>query len=155
MKTQTGGQHAGFMTKASLKIRVVPAISDIAAQDWNGCACPRSDRPPAASSHEQPSYNPFVFARISGRGRAFPIGYAAYWLAAPAPGLPNVTTAALPGSCPVTSSLDPRGRTVFDRGWAEAYENAGGGLLPQATGLGPFTPRDRSPPAGEAGAGRG
>ena len=54
------------------------------------------------------------------------------------------------GAVPCYLKSHSRGEYVFDRGWAEAYERAGGELLPEAPGLGAVHAGDRPAAAGRA-----
>ncbi len=122
------------MNKPSLEnSKVVPAISEIAAQDWNACANPvalsdasavgdggRVATPASACTHH------FMATRISCRGGAFPIRHRPHRLARHNTSSRNARTAVSSASMPCYLKSHSRGEYVFDRGWAEAYENAGG-----------------------------
>ena len=62
-----------------------------------------------------------------------PVGSRSIWLL-------SAMTAALPALCRAISSLTRGESYVFDRGWAEAYENAGGSYYPKLQASVPFTP---------------
>ena len=119
---------------ASLRIRVVPAITDIAADLWDACANPRA--------HDGASiapYNPFVshdfLAALELSGSAVArTGWQPQHLAA------EDENGRLLGVTPCYLKSHSRGEYVFDRGWAEAYERAGGDYYPKLQVSVPFTP---------------
>ena len=119
---------------ASLRIRVVPAITDIAADLWDACANPRAhDRASIAP------YNPFVShdfltaLEVSGSAVAR-TGWQPQHLAA------EDEDGRVLGVTPCYLKSHSRGEYVFDRGWAEAYERAGGDYYPKLQVSVPFTP---------------
>jgi len=110
-----------------LLIRVESAMSDIASDDWNACANPSSQ-----------DYNPFIShafldaleksGSVSGR-----IGWLPRHLVLEEEGKPTGCMA-----CYVKSHS--QGEYVFDYGWADAYERAGGRYYPKLQISIPFTP---------------
>jgi predicted N-acyltransferase len=133
------------MTKPSLKIRVLPTITDISSQDWDACAVPN----PQVIPEEVPggdcidarenAFNPFVShdflssLELSGSATAR-TGWAPQHLIAEA------EDGSITGVVPCYLKSHSRGEYVFDRGWAEAYENAGGSYYPKLQVSVPFTP---------------
>src|SRR5688500_20213308 len=116
-----------------LRIRIVPAIADIAAPAWDGCANPlQSD---AAAS----PYNPFIshafLSALEASGSATArTGWQPQHLVAEA------EEGATLGVVPAYLKSHSRGEYVFDAGWAEAYERAGGSYYPKVQVSVPFTP---------------
>lgn len=116
-----------------LRIRVVPAIADIPADAWDACANP------ADSNSQGYVYNPFIShaflsaleASASATARA---GWAPQHLVAETP------EGAVLGVVPAYLKSHSRGEYVFDGGWAEAYERAGGTYYPKVQVSVPFTP---------------
>jgi uncharacterized protein len=117
-----------------LRIRVVPAIADIAADVWDTCANPGAGENPSISP-----YNPFVShdflsaLEISGSAVAR-TGWQPQHLAA------EDEDGRMLGVAPCYLKSHSRGEYVFDRGWAEAYERAGGDYYPKLQVSVPFTP---------------
>jgi predicted N-acyltransferase len=143
-----------------LQIRVLANIADIAASDWDSCANPA----PAAASHSadisegapgvvqaaceplvpgsdafrRTDYNPFI-------SHAFLSSLEASGSAAAKTGwMPQHLVAERAGTTigvvPCYAKSHSRGEYVFDRGWAEAYERAGGSYYPKLQVSVPFTP---------------
>jgi hypothetical protein len=119
---------------AGLRIRVLPSLAEIPAAAWDACA-----NPGTASGSSALAYNPFVshdFLRsleVSGSSVAR-TGWQPQHLVAE-----DQSGAAL-GVAPCYLKSHSRGEYVFDRGWAEAYERAGGDYYPKLQVSVPFTP---------------
>jgi predicted N-acyltransferase len=131
-----------------LRIRVVPALSEVDADAWNACANPgiNSSAPPNSEScapsadiAQDISYNPFIShaflhcLEASGSATAR-TGWQPQHLLAEAP------DGTIAGAVPCYLKPHSRGEYVFDRGWAEAYERAGGEYYPKLQVSVPFTP---------------
>jgi len=114
-----------------LQIRVIGAIADLPAAAWDGCANPCSNG--AASP-----YNPFVsHAFLSALEASFSATARTGWQ-------PQHLVAEVGGAVvavvPCYLKSHSRGEYVFDAGWAEAYERAGGSYYPKLQVSVPFTP---------------
>src|SRR3954454_18603921 len=115
-----------------LRIRVLPAIADVPAAAWDACANP-------ASNSEDHAYNPFIShaflhaLEVSGSATAR-AGWQPQHLVA------ETDDGAVLGAVPAYLKSHSRGEYVFDRGWAEAYERAGGSYYPKLQVSVPFTP---------------
>lgn len=112
----------------SAVVRVAASIAEIDAAQWDACANPD----PAA-------FNPFVsHAFLKALEDAATVGRRTGWvprhLALEGPG--GTVAAAMP--CYLKSHS--RGEYVFDYGWAEAFERAGGDYYPKLLSAVPFTP---------------
>src|SRR3954463_7926279 len=115
-----------------LRIRVLPAIADVPAAAWDACATPALD----AANH---AYNPFIShaflhaleASGSATARA---GWQPQHLSA------ETEAGAVLGAVPAYLKSHSRGEYVFDAGWADAYERAGGSYYPKVQVSVPFTP---------------
>ena len=124
------------MSKPTLKIRVVPAISEIAAQNWNGCASATTGN---CEGGRKTPYNPFISheflsaAELS-KSATVRTGWQPQHLVA------ERDDGSVAGIVPCYLKSHSRGEYVFDRGWAEAYENAGGSYYPKLQVSVPFTP---------------
>src|SRR5262245_28925832 len=133
---------------ANLTLRAVPAISEIDAAAWNACANPRVTGAAQVNSQdcagggeftEEYPYNPFIshafLSALEDSGSAVArAGWQPQHLFAEAP---DGTVA---GVVPCYLKSHSRGEYVFDRGWAEAYERAGGSYYPKLQVSVPFTP---------------
>ena len=140
------------MTSSEIALEAVSSVSQIPASDWDACANPVPD-PHAignldtlsstglrdnSSSTSKPPYNPFVshafFSALETSGSA---GARAGWgprhLVARRDG-------AILGIVPCYLKSHSQGEYVFDHGWADAYERAGGRYYPKLQASVPFTP---------------
>jgi predicted N-acyltransferase len=136
------------MTDTPLRLRVIPAIADVAASAWDACANPAvADLLPvcdltaalAPEIAQRISYNPFTsfdfLHSLEASGSAVArAGWQPQHLLAEAP------DGELVGAVPCYLKSHSRGEYVFDRGWAEAYERAGGAYYPKLQVSVPFTP---------------
>jgi uncharacterized protein len=156
--TEDSGQGPG--ANEQLRIRIAPSIASISASAWDACANPASGQPPdfpgesialsqtPEACHEQPAigsltapaiaYNPFIshgfLSALEASGSATAkSGWMPHHLVAEAAG-------AVVGVVPCYLKTHSRGEYVFDRGWAEAYERAGGNYYPKLQVSVPFTP---------------
>src|SRR3954469_13762326 len=115
-----------------LRIRVLPAIAEVPAAAWDACA-----NPPPNSQDE--TDNPFIShaflhaleASGSATARA---GWQPQHLVA------ETDDGVVLGAVPAYLKSHSRGEYVFDAGWAEAYERAGGSYYPKVQVAVPFTP---------------
>jgi predicted N-acyltransferase len=132
------------MTDSPLCLRVVPAIAEVAAAAWDACANPAAPGPlatpcPAEPISQESAYNPFISydflnaLEISGSAVARTGWQPQHVLAEGADGR-------VLGAVPCYLKSHSRGEYVFDRGWAEAYERAGGRYYPKLQVSVPFTP---------------
>jgi uncharacterized protein len=138
------------MASTEITLEAVPSVSDIEAADWDACANPRGD--PASldgldtlssseatgNSCSRPAYNPFVshtfFSAMEASGSATArTGWGPRHLIAKVGG-------AVAGIVPCYLKSHSQGEYVFDRGWADAYERAGGRYYPKLQASVPFTP---------------
>src|ERR1700682_714702 len=116
---------------SELQIRVISEIADIPAAAWDACANPLSN------SQECP-YNPFIshafLSALEASGSATArTGWQPQHLIAEIGGT-------VVGVVPCYLKSHSRGEYVFDAGWAEAYERAGGSYYPKVQVAVPFTP---------------
>ena len=140
------------MASSEITLEAVPAVSDIPPAEWDACANPKPDpdslenldtlASPGASGGSCPisrsSYNPFVshafFAAAETSGSAcVRTGWGPRHLVARLDG-------AIAGIVPCYLKSHSQGEYVFDRGWADAYERAGGRYYPKLQASVPFTP---------------
>src|SRR5262249_31940754 len=135
------------MASIELTLRVANAIGEVSAEAWDACANPNAGAAANAGSvGSEPSeaasetdYIPFISHAFlsslelsdSVRGR---VGWQPmHLLAADRQG-------AVLGAVPCYAKSHSRGEYVFDYGWAEAYERAGGNYYPKLQISVPFTP---------------
>lgn len=117
---------------SSIELEVVGSVADIPAAEWDACASGGDENPGAVPG------NPFLahafFAALEQSKSATPrTGWAPRHVIARLDG--QVTAIA-----PCYLKSHSRGEYVFDRGWAEAYEQAGGNYYPKLQVAVPFTP---------------
>src|SRR5262249_44753321 len=164
-----------------LRIRVLPAIGDIAAAEWDACANPASTNaanrfsraancvgseaisgvgsPTPPTPRQEPSvaaaaaaaapdtgsappdraFNPFIahdfLSALEASGSAVArAGWQPQHLVA------ETADGTVLGVAPCYLKSHSRGEYVFDHGWAEAYERAGGNYYPKLQVAVPFTP---------------
>ena len=122
------------MASSEITLEAVSSISAIPAAEWDACANPHAD----SAGASRPSYNPFVshafFAAAEASGSATPrTGWGARHLIAK-------LDDRIVGIVPCYLKSHSQGEYVFDRGWAEAYDRAGGHYYPKLQASVPFTP---------------
>jgi len=140
------------MATTELSLRVANALGEIAAEAWDACANPPSPAhgngvgaTPGAAATTVPScasaspYNPFISHDfLSALERSGSVRARAGWQ--PMHLLAQEPNGALMGAVPCYVKSHSRGEYVFDHGWAEAYERAGGSYYPKLQVSVPFTP---------------
>ena len=121
----------------NLRLRVITSLGDIPAQGWNACV---SDETVKLESQDRgPPSNPFVSHEfLHALEQSHSVGHRTGWdprhlIAEDAQG--NIV-----GAVPCYVKTHSQGEYVFDRGWAEAYERAGGDYYPKLQVSAPFTP---------------
>jgi uncharacterized protein len=118
------------MSKAEqVVLKVVPRMSEISANAWDLCANPGGDIPS----------NPFLshafLHALEESGSATPqTGWAPHHLVL------EDTDGSYAGVVPMYLKNHSRGEYVFDHGWADAFERAGGHYYPKLQVSIPFTP---------------
>ncbi|HEY3677997.1 MAG TPA: peptidogalycan biosysnthesis protein, partial [Bradyrhizobium sp.] len=136
------------MDSSEITLEAVSSVSQIAAEDWDACANPKPSESGIENldtlgiagfgSKSTPSYNPFVShaffsaAETSGSATAR-TGWGPRHLLARLDG-------SIVGIVPCYLKSHSQGEYVFDRGWADAYERAGGRYYPKLQASVPFTP---------------
>ncbi|WP_213772671.1 GNAT family N-acetyltransferase [Bradyrhizobium sp. dw_78] len=140
------------MASSEITLEAVPSVSDIPAEEWDACANPRRDPnsierldtlssvvlPGASCIALESNYNPFVshafFSAVEKSGSATArTGWGPRHLLAKINGR-------IAGIAPCYLKSHSQGEYVFDRGWADAYERAGGRYYPKLQVSVPFTP---------------
>jgi len=116
-----------------LRIRVLPSIAEVAPEIWDACA-----NPVHGVSSPSP-FNPFIshdflWALEASRSAQARTGWQPQHL------LAEDDSGRVLGAAPCYLKSHSQGEYVFDRGWAEAYERAGGDYYPKLQVSVPFTP---------------
>ena len=119
------------MDQAQIEIQVIGSLSQIAAADWDSCACPET------SDGGRPS-DPFTTHRfLSALEESGSVGSGTGWH-------PQYLTAYLDGTliacAPMYAKFHSQGEYIFDHNWAHAFENAGGDYYPKLQIAVPHTP---------------
>ncbi len=123
-------------TMTELHISVVGAIDEISAAAWDACANPASND---HTAHQETVYNPFVSHDfLSAIEELHSVGGRTGWQ--PQHVMAKTADGELLAVAPCYLKSHSRGEYVFDRGWAEAYERAGGSYYPKLQIAVPFTP---------------
>ncbi len=137
------------MDSSEITLEAVASVSQIPAEDWDACANPASRAdglatpasPGAAGNFctgSKAAYNPFIshafFSSLEASGSASArTGWGPRHLLAR-------LDDAIAGIVPCYLKSHSQGEYVFDRGWADAYERAGGRYYPKLQVSVPFTP---------------
>ena len=121
------------MADIEMTLRAINAIGDVSAEAWDACANPASQ-----SGANGASYNPFIshdfLSAVERSGSARPrSGWQPMHLVAEVSG-------DIVGVVPCYAKSHSQGEYVFDHGWADAYERAGGDYYPKLQVAVPFTP---------------
>lgn len=134
-----------------LQLRIVSDLGEVPAGAWDACA--GTETSGAAQTSDEPAHpktdalqndprwaaNPFVshafLSALERSGSATPrTGWAPQHLIAETP------DGEVLGAVPCYLKSHSRGEYVFDQGWADAYERAGGSYYPKLQVSVPFTP---------------
>ncbi|MBV9565595.1 MAG: N-acetyltransferase [Bradyrhizobium sp.] len=132
------------MASSEITLEAVPSAGDVPAADWDACAnpAPAGDLtdlvPPGSCAATRTYYNPFVshafFSAVEKSGSAAArTGWGPRHLVAK-------IGDRIEGIVPCYLKAHSQGEYVFDRGWADAYERAGGRYYPKLQCSVPFTP---------------
>ncbi|MDW4551297.1 GNAT family N-acetyltransferase [Defluviimonas sp. D31] len=118
------------MDQKAVEITVLSGLGDIAAADWDACACPE-----AAVGRPR---DPFTTHRfLSALERSGSVGAGTGWQ-------PHHLVARVDGeviaAMPLYAKSHSQGEYIFDHGWADALERAGGRYYPKLQSAVPFTP---------------
>ncbi|MGE0565478.1 MAG: GNAT family N-acetyltransferase [Pseudolabrys sp.] len=146
------------MSKSTLHIRLVPAVSQVGADDWNACAADSVEsypRPVSEALHQvdednEDNLSPLLSTRgyfgnpfichefLSALETSGSVGAATGWL--PRHVIAETADGTVLGAIPCYIKSHSRGEYVFDHGWADAFERAGGDYYPKLQVSVPFTP---------------
>jgi len=114
--------------------RIEPSISAIEAAQWDACA-----NPPSSNGAPSKNYNPFIshafLSALEESGSAIPeTGWAPQHLVL------DDGKGGILACMPCYLKAHSQGEYVFDYGWADAFERAGGRYYPKLLSAVPFTP---------------
>jgi uncharacterized protein len=142
------------MTNLEVRIRIAQSLAEVSDRDWNNCAGYTAGFPVKAvheaeltavdnSSTElstrAQANNPFVsYEFLSSLEESGSVGARTGWQ--PRHLLAEDPNGMLLGAAPCYVKSHSRGEYVFDHGWAEAFERAGGDYYPKLQIAVPFTP---------------
>jgi len=137
------------MDSSEITLEAASSVSQIPADDWDACANPGSTlvrqglpaspgRATDLCAGSRAAYNPFVshafFSSLEASGSASArTGWGPRHLLAR-------LDDGIAGIVPCYLKSHSQGEYVFDRGWADAYERAGGRYYPKLQASVPFTP---------------
>jgi len=122
---------------AELSVEVLGAITEVDAASWDSCARPAASE--VSKIDQELAYNPFTSHDfLSALEESKSVGGRSGWLVQHL--LVKTANGALLAAAPCYAKTHSRGEYVFDRGWAEAYERAGGSYYPKLQVAVPFTP---------------
>jgi uncharacterized protein len=140
------------MTDIELRIRIAQSLAEVPATAWDACArgaqaevkheddlSSREDnsRPDAAARRNVD--NPFISHDfLSSLETSLSVGLRTGWQSRHL--LAETADGTLLGAAPCYVKSHSRGEYVFDAGWAEAFEHAGGDYYPKLQVAVPFTP---------------
>lgn len=144
--------------KRELRLTVASGIGEVSRAEWDACANPPADsddgqrdrapRPPgqvgatpatAQKTTRETLYNPFLSHDfLAALEESKSVGGRTGWQVQHV--LAHSADGTLVAAVPCYAKSHSRGEYVFDRGWAEAYERAGGSYYPKLQVAVPFTP---------------
>ena len=175
MQDDLTGRRDDAAAMTQLRLSVIDSIDKVGAAQWDACANPdsvngsmplggavqtpseqtRPDRAPAQLPDQKSPYNPFISHDfLASLEQSNSVGGRTGWQ--PQHVLARTASGELVAVAPCYRKSHSRGEYVFDRGWAEAYERAGGSYYPKLQVAVPFTPATgrrllvRGVPGGEA-----
>src|SRR3954469_853727 len=139
------------MSDTELRIRLAHSLAEIPAAAWDACAANsglesegqvklilEDNYSPGLSTRGYPS-NPFLTHDfLSSLEASKSVGGRSGWQ--PRHLLADDASGSLLGCAPCYVKSHSRGEYVFDHGWAEAFEQAGGSYYPKLQVAVPFTP---------------
>jgi predicted N-acyltransferase len=145
---QSSDRFNSLITSSDISLEAIDSVSQIPAADWDACANPAIEHRRSSVSVDQAAarsisssseiYNPFVshafFSALeASRSACDRTGWKPCHLIARRDG-------AIVGIVPCYLKSHSQGEYVFDHGWANAYESAGGRYYPKLLASVPFTP---------------
>jgi uncharacterized protein len=127
------------MASIELTLRIAKAIGDVAGGEWDACANPDPDTTSTSFNASEYEYNPFISHDfLSSLELSDSVRPRTGW--EPMHLLTEDKNGRLLGAVPCYAKSHSQGEYVFDHGWAEAFERAGGQYYPKLQVSVPFTP---------------
>jgi predicted N-acyltransferase len=146
------------MTDTELRIRIAQSLAEVSASAWDACAADvnaysgeaivpvaklkhqdNEDKSFSQLSTREQVNNPFISHDfLSSLEISSSVGVQTGWQ--PRHLLLKDAAGALVGAAPCYVKVHSRGEYVFDHGWADAFERAGGDYYPKLQVAVPFTP---------------
>ncbi len=132
-----GADRIETSDQSQWSVRVAPSLSLVPANDWNACANPPPQ--PGELPNGEDRDNPFL-------SHAFLLALEETGCATARSGwggahlLVEDAEGGLLAACPCYLKTNSMGEYVFDHGWADAYQRAGGAYYPKLQVSIPFTP---------------
>ena len=124
------------MPSAKLTARLLPSIADVDSAEWDACANPVFQNEDEAAGER---FNPFVtHAFLHALEASGSTGGRSGWT--PAHVVVENSVGRIVAAAPSYLKSHSLGEYVFDHGWADAYERAGGRYYPKLQVAAPFTP---------------
>ena len=121
---------------ATLSVRTVASLAEIAPEAWDACA-----NPPGLTTEGNVGerFNPFVaYAFLRALEESGSVGGRSGWT--PAHMIVEDANGRLVAAAPTYLKMHSQGEYVFDHAWADAYQRAGGRYYPKLQIAAPFTP---------------
>ncbi|MGU3360844.1 GNAT family N-acetyltransferase [Methylobacterium sp. M6A4_1b] len=128
-----GGSGASAETVTDLQVRAVPGLAGIAAAEWDACATSAETLAGGDETHNPFTSHAFLSALEDSGCVSRKTGWLPLHVAVEREGR-------LVGVAPCYLKSHSQGEYVFDHGWADAYERAGGSYYPKLQVSVPFTP---------------
>jgi predicted N-acyltransferase len=131
-------------TSTEITLRVVDVLGEVDRAAWDACANPQVDAGAGAlcraeAALAEAEYNPFISHDfLSAIERSGSARNRTGWQ--PMHLLAEAQNGEVVGVAPCYAKSHSQGEYVFDHGWAEAYERAGGNYYPKLQVGVPFTP---------------
>jgi uncharacterized protein len=128
--------HQILRMTATLSVRTVASLSEIAPEAWDACANPPGLTAEGGAGER---FNPFVaYAFLRALEDSKSVGGRSGWT--PAHVLVEDADGRLVAAAPTYLKTHSQGEYVFDHAWADAYQRAGGQYYPKVQIAAPFTP---------------
>ncbi|RSK39443.1 N-acetyltransferase [Rhodovulum iodosum] len=119
------------MNETQVEIEVLSSLSQVAAAEWDACACPEAAE---GGRPEDPFTTHRFLKALEDSGSVGPgTGWEPRYLLARKAGTPIA-------AAPLYAKGHSQGEYIFDHNWAHAYERAGGRYYPKLQIAVPFTP---------------
>ncbi|MCW6508022.1 GNAT family N-acetyltransferase [Lichenifustis flavocetrariae] len=127
------------MTEPEIRIRVASSLSEVPPAEWNACANPGLDDISSDCGFQAETHNPFLsHAFLHALEASKSVGGRSGW--SPAHLLIDGPDGKVAAAVPAYLKSHSQGEYVFDYGWADAYQRAGGDYYPKVQVSVPFTP---------------